>query len=126
VERLEEEKPSFFEKTVSAHAVTLIPWRLIPARVELDSLRKQSFFEKKDQKTFVSSPSIGDGQNLSGANRQKLFASFSRKRRPSAFPCVSLKAGCRGSTCPGGNRRDGPLRVLRAVVVNLAVARQKS
>jgi hypothetical protein len=32
-------------------------------------------------------------RTLSGANRQKLFASFSRKRRPSAFACVSLKAG---------------------------------
>ncbi len=37
--------------------------------------------------------STSDGQTLSGANRQKLFASFSRKRRPSAVACVSLKAG---------------------------------
>jgi hypothetical protein len=33
---------------------------------------------------------------------------------------------CRGSTCPGGDRRDGPLRVLRVFVVNLALAWQES
>jgi hypothetical protein len=51
--------------------------------------RKQFFFEKKNQKTFVcyGQHPIGSLEASAGRNEEKLFASFFQKRSASSVAC---------------------------------------
>jgi hypothetical protein len=46
------------------------------------------YLEKKTKKRLSVRLPAAMARTLSGANRQKLFASFSRKRRPSRLICL--------------------------------------
>ncbi len=64
----------------------------------LRRLRKQFFFEKKNQKAFVPCRVLAE---RAAPNGQKLFASFSRKRRPFFLYCEEI-------ACTLANGTDTP------------------